>query len=172
MSILLNVLFIIGLRLIDVPLGTLRIMLLTRGSRWRSGLVGFLESLTWVTAATLVLREVDDPVRMVAFATGFGLGTILGVSLERWLAPGTAVVQVVSPVASPEVAPELRSQGFGVTVLNGEGRDGDVRISLSVIPRRQLRQVLQTVRSTNPDAFTTIEDVFMPRWPRASAVRK
>lgn len=172
MSVFLNVLFIISLRLVDVPLGTLRIMLLTRGSRWRSGLVGFFESLTWVTAASIVLRELDDPVRMVAFAAGFGLGTILGVSLERWLAPGTAVVQVMAPIASPEVATAMRAEGFAVTTLNGEGRDGDVRLSLSVVPRRQLRRVLGIVRSINREAFTTIEDVYMPRWPRASAVRK
>ena len=46
MSVFFNIAFIISLRLIDVSLGTLRIVLITRGSRWRSGLVGFAESLT------------------------------------------------------------------------------------------------------------------------------
>ena len=125
-----------------------------------------------MTAATIVLREIDDPVRMVAFAAGFGLGTVLGVSVERWLAPGTAVVQVVAPIDSPEVAPGLRAEGFGVTVLNGEGRDGDVRLSFTVLPRRKLRTALGIVRDANPQAFMTMEDVRTLHKKRASAMRK
>jgi uncharacterized protein YebE (UPF0316 family) len=174
MTIVLDVLLIVGLRLIDVSLGTLRIMLLTRGSRWRAGAIGFFESLTWVMAAGLVLSELDDPVRMVAFAFGFGAGTFLGASLERLLAVGNAVVHIVAPVDSPPAAFELRRSGFGATVLNGEGMDGEVRMTFTVVPRRRVKEVLAAVRRANPQAFVTVEDVRTAETaPRtATAVRK
>lgn len=172
MDTVLSALAIVGLRLVDVSLGTLRIMLLTRGSRWRSGIIGFFESLTWVTAASIVLRDLDDPVRMVAFAFGFAAGTVLGVSLERWLAIGTSVVHAVSPAETATAADALRAAGYRVTVLGGEGRDGEVRMAFTVVPRRRSRQVLDIVHRADPSAFVTIEDVRATPLRGATAVRK
>jgi uncharacterized protein YebE (UPF0316 family) len=172
MDALLGFFAIVGLRLVDVSLGTLRIMLLTRGSRWRSGAIGFFESLTWVTAASIVLRDLDDPLRMIAFALGFAAGTVLGVSLERLLAVGTAVVHAVSPGASTATAEALRAAGFRVTVMEGEGRDGQVRLAFTVVPRRRSREVLDIVHRADPGAFVTVEDVRTATLRAATAVRK
>jgi uncharacterized protein YebE (UPF0316 family) len=173
MDLLFDCVLIVVLRLADVSIGTVRIILLTRGSRWRASGIGFVETLIWVFAVTIVLRELNDPVRMVAYAFGFGLGTLLGVTVERWLAVGTVLVQVVAPVTSPSSAPALREEGLRVTELNGEGRDGPVRMLISVVPRRKVARVLQVVERVNPAAFVTTEDVAVPQlWRRASAVRK
>jgi uncharacterized protein YebE (UPF0316 family) len=172
METVIGFLAIVGLRLIDVSLGTLRIMLLTRGSRWRSGLIGFFESLTWVTAASIVLRDLNDPVRMVAFAVGFAAGTVLGASLERLLAIGTTVVHAVSPGTTAAAADALRDAGYRVTVLGGEGRDGEIRMAFTVVPRRQARQVLSIVHRSDPAAFVTVEDVRSAPLRAATAVRK
>ena len=174
MDLFLSALLIFGLRLFDVTLGTLRIVLLTRGEAWKAGLVGFFESLAWVTAVAQVIRNVDDPIRMVAFAAGFGAGTFAGVMVERWLAMGTTVVRIVAPVESPEVAPELRDAGYGVTVLNGEGLEGEVRLSFTVIPRRRVRRVLDIVYRINPSAFVTLEQVRLPAsgFRSSTSVRK
>ncbi len=174
MDIFLSALLIFGLRLVDVSLGTMRIVLLTRGEGWKAGLVGFLECLTWVVAASQVLRNLDDPVRMIAFAAGFGAGTLLGVTIERWLAMGTSIVRIVAPVESPQSAVPLREAGFGVTVLNGEGLQGDVRLALTVVPRKRLREALRIVYRANPAAFVTIQQVKVARtgYRSATAVRK
>jgi len=173
MDLILDALLIIGLRLIDVSIGTVRIILLTRGSRWRASIIGFFETLIWVFAVTLVLQQLDDPVRMVAYAVGFGLGTALGATLERMVAVGSVLVQVVAPVGSPSTAQVLRTEGLRVTEINGEGRDGAVRLVITVVPRRKLRDVLRIVERINPAAFVTTEDVAVnDLWRRASAVRK
>lgn len=172
MDLALSFLAIVGLRLVDVSLGTLRIMLLMKGSRWRSGLIGFFESLTWVTAASIVLRDLDDPVRMVAFAFGFAAGTVLGVSIERLLAIGTTVVHAVSAGRTASPAEALRSAGYRVTVLGGEGRDGEVQMAFTVVPRRRSGAVLDIVHRADPAAFVTIEDVRAAPLRAATAVRK
>jgi uncharacterized protein YebE (UPF0316 family) len=172
-DLFLELLLIIGLRVIDVSLGTIRIILLTRGSRWRSSGIGFVEVLIWVFAVALVVQDLEDPVKMLAYATGFALGTLLGVTLERWLAIGTVLVQIVAPVDSPSSAGALRERGYLVTDLNGEGRDGGVRINVAVLPRRNLRSALEIVHQVNPAAFVTTEHVAItPTQLRATAVRK
>ncbi len=173
MELLADSLLIIALRLADVSIGTVRIILLARGSRWRAAGIGVVETLIWVFTVTLVIQELDDAVRMIAYALGFGLGTLLGVTLERRLAVGTVLVQIVAPVSSPSSAHALREMGLRVTELNGEGRDGAVRMVISVVPRRTVPAVLKLVEQVNPAAFVTTEDVAVAQpWRRASAVRK
>ena len=173
MDLFLAGLLIFLLRLIDVSLGTLRIVLLTRGIQWQAGLVGFFQALTWVIAAGQVLSNLGDPVRILAFAAGFGAGTVLGVTFERWLAVGTTILRVVAPVSSPQVAGALREAGFGVTVLNGEGMDGEVRLTFTVIPRRRAKSALEIVREVNPEAFVLLEGARtpQPQYRKATAVR-
>lgn len=171
---LLSALLIFCLRLIDVSIGAIRIVMIVRGERWIAGLLGFFESLTWVIAAGLVFSNLDSPVRMVAYAAGFGAGTILGSTLERKLKLGKTVLRIITPLETPEVAPDLRESGFGVTVVNAEGKDGDVRLAFTVIPRRRADEALRIVSHVNPEAFVTLEDVTLPevRALKSSRLRK
>lgn len=174
MQLLLSALLIFFLRLLDVSLGAIRIVNLVRGRRGLAGLLGFFESLVWVLAASQVFANLDDPARLVAFAAGFGAGTVLGGTIERWMALGKSVLRVITPVDGPPVAPSLRAAGFGVTVVNAEGRDGPVRLAFTVIPRRRHAEALDIVRAVNGEAFVTLEDVSTPRLVhrRAALVHK
>ncbi len=162
------------LRVTDVSLGAIRIVMLVRGRRWVAGLLGFFESLIWVLAAGLVLTNLDSPLRVVAFAAGFAAGTVLGGTVERWIALGNSVLRVITPYETPEVAPYLRAAGFGVTVVNAEGKDGEVRLAFTVVPRRRADEVLAITHRVNPDAFVTLEDVTTPqvRLMKSARVRK
>ncbi|MGF1666597.1 MAG: DUF2179 domain-containing protein, partial [Acidimicrobiia bacterium] len=157
-ELLFSALLIFAMRLADVSLGTLRIVLLVRGKRGWAGVLGFFESLIWVLAAREVLGNLDEPIKMVAYAGGYAAGTMLGSTIERWLAMGSVLVRIVAPVESPHAYEALQDAGYPTTVLNGEGRDGAVRVAFSVLPRRESRRALALVARVNPDAFVTIED--------------
>lgn len=157
MDITFDLLFIFTLRTIDVGIGTVRIVLLGRGKRGTAAALGFAESLIWVIAVSRVLDGLDDPLRMVAFAAGFAAGTYAGSLVEEWLAIGQSLVRVVAPVETDQVAPLLRGQGFGATVFNGDGLDGEVRLTLSVVPRKRVAEVTRLVHEANPEAFVTVE---------------
>jgi len=159
MEMLWNILLIIALRLVDVSLGTVRIILLSRRYRLFPALIGFVEVFTWLVAATMVFSNLNSPPRMLAYAGGFGLGTYLGTLLESWLAVGNTMMRVVSPVQSPQVAGELRHAGFGVTVINADGRDGEVRLAFTIIPRRRRREALGIIHDLDPTAFVTLQDI-------------
>lgn len=157
--ILFSALLIFFMRIADVSLGTLRIVMLVRGRRSLAGLLGFCESLIWLLAASQVIGNLDNPLKLVAYAGGYAAGTMLGSTIERWIAMGQSMLRIVTPVDSPPVAPALRQAGFFVTVLNAEGRDGDVRVAFSVIPRRRMNEVIDIICRANPKAFVTFEEV-------------
>ncbi len=157
MDLLLSAAAIFFLRIADVSIGTLRIGFLVRGRPWLAGVLSFLESLVWLLAAAQVLAELDNPVKFVAYAAGYATGTMLGVQIERWIAVGDVMMRIVAPVASPSAAGALREAGYIVTEINAAGRDGQVRVSFSVLPRRRVAQALELVQRVNPEAFVSFE---------------
>ncbi|MFV1960458.1 MAG: DUF5698 domain-containing protein [Acidimicrobiia bacterium] len=157
MDVALDLLIIFLLRLISVGMSTVRIVLLGRGRRGPATLLGFVESLIWVLVVARVLDGLDDPLRMVAFAAGFAAGTYAGSTVEEWLALGQSMVRVIAPVESTPVADRLRKEEVGVTVINGDGRDGEVRVTFCVVPRKKVSNILRLIRETNPEAYVTVD---------------
>tara|TARA_B100001741_G_C16473628_1_gene561337 strand:+ start:143 stop:643 length:501 start_codon:yes stop_codon:yes gene_type:complete len=145
------------LRVADQTLGTMRSLLVARNRPIYAALIGLVESAIWIIAVSQVIKDLDDPVLIISYASGFAAGTIFGSYIENILAVGNMVVRVFSSVKDPSVAEILREAGYAVTVLNGEGRDGAVRIYLCIIPRRKLKSVLKIIKSVNPNAFVTTE---------------
>lgn len=161
------------MRIADVAIGTIRIVMLVRGKRVLAGALSFLESFVWLLAAAQVLSTLgEDPVKMVAYAGGYAAGTMLGSSVERWIAMGKCLMRIVVPNDSPEVASALRARGYYATVINAEGRDGGVRIVFSVIPRRYIKDLLSLVHEMNPRAFVTFEEVSTSTVKEAQYQRK
>jgi uncharacterized protein YebE (UPF0316 family) len=157
MALFLDLFLIFFLRLLDVGMATVRIVLLGKGRKGTATALGFVEALIWVIAVIRVLDGLDDPLRMIAFAAGFAAGTYLGALVEEWMALGQAMVRIIAPVASDPVAPALRKKGFGATMINGNGLEGDVRITFCVLPRKRVVEATGLIRQINPEAFVTVD---------------
>jgi uncharacterized protein YebE (UPF0316 family) len=153
-------LLIFLLRILDVPIGTLRVMYMVRGDRLKAVPLAFVESLVWVFAISQIFKHLDNRANMVGFAAGFATGTLVGMTLERWIASGHVLVRIISgKVDAAELAEALRAAGFGVTVLTGEGRRGEQGILFVVALRRRGKELLNLVRGRDEDAFVTIDPV-------------
>jgi len=159
MDIFLAVAYIFLLRLLDQTLGTLRMLYVNKGKPTFGAALGFIESAIWVVAISQVIRDLDDPFLVVGYALGFASGTIVGSYIESSIAIGDVVVRIFSPkdADSQLVAKKLRSEGFGVTIISGEGMEGEVSIAWCVAPRKKAKQVLNIVSEINPDAYVTTE---------------
>jgi len=157
MELLFSALIIFSLRLADQSLGTMRALLVSKNKPIYAALIGLVESAIWIVAISQVIKDIDDTVLIVAYAAGFAAGTILGSYIERIVGVGNIVVRVFSPTNSPSVAEALRENGHGVTVIDGEGKDGSVKIYLCVIPRRKLKSVLNMIEEINPNAYITTD---------------
>ena len=157
MNLALDLLFIFTLRMLDVGIGTVRIVLISRGRRAPAAALGFVEAMIWVIAVSRVLSGLEDPVRMVAFALGFAAGTYFGSMVEEWLALGQSLIRVVAPVQTDQVAPMLRQRGYGATVVNGDGLSGEVRVTFCIVPRKVVWSVTRLIHQANPEAYVSVE---------------
>lgn len=151
-------LIIFVMRVGDVSLGTLRVRLITRGSRVLAPLISFVEILIWLLAAGAALQNLTSPLHMVAYAGGFAGGTAIGVWLEEKLALGLSTVQAICRADGGEVAGGLREMGLGVTEVRGEGREGSVDIVSTVVRRKKIPEVIDAIERIDPDSFITVYD--------------
>ena len=149
-----SILLIISLRLVDVSLGTVRIIMLSRRYRLLPAVIGFVEVFTWLVAATMVFSNLNSPPRMLAYAGGFALGTFLGTD-ARVLAGGGEHDDAGGLARSQPPGGRRRcgQAGFGVTVINADGRDGEVRLAFTIIPRRRRREAAAHRPRPRPDGL-------------------
>tara|TARA_B110000263_G_scaffold101119_1_gene88449 strand:+ start:51 stop:566 length:516 start_codon:yes stop_codon:yes gene_type:complete len=159
MEIFLGVAYIFLLRLLDQTLGTLRALYVNKGKPLFGAGLGFIESAIWVVAISQVIKDLDDPYLIIGYAMGFASGTIVGSYIESSIGIGDVVIRIFlsKDDNTKNVAKELRANGFGVTIINGEGMQGEVSILWCVAPRKKAKQVLNIVYEINPAAYVTTE---------------
>lgn len=143
----------------DVSLSTLRIVSIAQGRTLFAAGVGFFESLIWLGVIGQILDYLHNPLCVVAYAAGFATGNIVGLKIERRLAIGQQIVRVIVPGGGDDLIEALRDAGHGVTVIEGHGAGGPVRVLFTVVRRSLVPAVTDLVEERFPRAFYSIEDV-------------
>lgn len=145
-------------RLSDVSLGTIRMIMVIRGKRLVAACIGFLEASIYVLAISKVLSAMNNPLNVLAYASGFATGNYVGIFLEGKMALGSIIVQVISEYKVSDLVKKLRDNGFGVTVVEGEGRNG-IRYLLNVsLQRKGLPRLYNIIDEHDSKAFVTVTD--------------
>jgi uncharacterized protein YebE (UPF0316 family) len=146
-------------RIIDVSIGTLRIIFVSRSLKGWAAVLGFFESLIWVLAISQVMQNLTNVLTYLAFALGFATGNYVGVLIEERIALGSLIVRIITRKDATVLTEHLWKAGYGVTNLRARGETGPVQLVFTVCRRRNLQDVLALVKRFNPRAFYTIEDV-------------
>lgn len=156
---ILSLLLIFLARVVDVSLGTFRIILVSRGYRNIAPFLGFLEVLIWITAIGYIFKNLNGFASYVAYAAGFATGTFAGMKLEAFISIGYQSLRIITTEKITALPLILREEGYGITTLTGKGMKGDVIIIFTTVPRSRVNNVLEIVETLEPSAFITIEDV-------------
>ncbi len=158
MEALLGYLLIFVARLTDVSMATIRMIMVVKGKRVIAACIGFVEVSIYVVAIGKVLSGMDNPLNVLAYASGFATGNYVGIFLEEKMALGNIIAQVISDYEVEKLVEKLRNVGFGVTVIEGYGREG-IRYILNVsLQRKHLSRLYQTVEEHDKKAFVTVTD--------------
>jgi uncharacterized protein YebE (UPF0316 family) len=176
---LLIALLIFCMRIADVSIGTIRTIYTIRGQRTIAMVLGIVESGIWIVAISKAMELMKhNPWAMVGWAFGFGAGSFVGITIEKWIGTGHILMRVISPAKGRVLRDELLGKDVGVTAVPGEGRDGDVLILFVVAQRRRGKDLLTTIEQVDPEAFITIDPIsqaiggYMPLPAPATSVRK
>jgi len=152
-------LLIFSFRICDVSLGTLRVIFISKGLKYIAPVIGFFEVIIWLVAIGQVMNNITNVACYIAYGGGFAAGTFIGMKVEERLSLGTVVVRVISPDDVMSLVAYLRQRSFGVTITDGEGSKGKVKIILSVIKRQDLNEVITSIRQYLPKAFYSVEEI-------------
>lgn len=146
-------------RIVDVTLGTLRIVFISKGDKLVAPLLGFIEVLIWLVAITQVMQNLSNFVSYFAWAAGFAAGNFLGLRIEQKLAMGQMVVRVITVESAEELIERLAGRGYRLTCVDAKGTRGKVNLLFMIVKRKKLQEVIGIIRDYNPNAFYSIEDV-------------
>lgn len=152
-------LLIVIARIIDVSLGTLRIIYISKGKRNIAPILGFFEVTIWLLAATRVFQNLDNWACYIAYGTGFALGSYFGMYIEEKLALGVQLIRIITRKEAKDLINFLRVKGYGVTAIRAEGSQGEVGVVYSVVNRKNIKDFVAIIKEYNPNAFYTIEDI-------------
>ncbi|HUW92397.1 MAG TPA: DUF2179 domain-containing protein [Bacteroidales bacterium] len=151
--------FIFSARIIDVSLGTLRIIFVTKGMRRIAPLIGFFEVFIWLIAISRIMQNLDNWVCYIAYAAGFASGNLIGMLLEEKLAIGHEMIRVITAKDATNLINELRETGHGVTWIQARGVEGEVGILYIIARRSMIQGVLDLINKHNPRALYTVEGI-------------
>lgn len=146
-------------RVVDVSLGTLRIIFTSRGKRRLAPLLGFVEVLIWVSVIAEITKGAHNVIAYLAYAGGFAAGNYIGMYIEDKLALGMLVVRVILPDRVAGLTDRLREKGYGVTSVQGQGTQGPVKLVYTIVMRKNLPEVAKIIQDTYPNAFFAVEEL-------------
>ena len=146
-------------RILDVTIGTIRIIALSKGMKNIAPILGFFEVLIWILVIGKIMQNVTDIYCYIAYAAGFAAGNYIGMKIEEKVALGYIVLRIITGKPAFELIEKLNEKGFGATYIDAHGTQGKVNIVYSIIRRNSVNEIVGYIKTFNPKAFYTFEDV-------------
>ena len=152
-------LLILMARIADVSLGTIRVIFISKGLKYLASLIGFFEILIWLLAIGQIMKNLSNPACYIAYAGGFAMGNFIGIWIAEKLSLGVVLIRIITGKDAAELVDNLRTNEYGVTSIDGHGIDGGVKVIFTIVPRREVVTVVDSIKKFNPKAFYSIEEI-------------
>jgi len=146
-------------RIADVPLGTVRLIFVSRGMKYLAPVVGFFEVLIWIIVIAQIMQHLSNPLCYIAYAGGFAMGNFIGILIAEKLSLGLALIRIITPKEIDGFTDCLREKRYGVTCIEGQGANGPVQVVFTIVHRREVGTVVELIKKLSPQAFFTVEEV-------------
>ena len=149
-------------KIIEVSVSTIRLVLINKGERVKGAILGLIEIMIWLIVISSVLNNItEDPIKVFVYAIAFALGNFIGVTIESKIAVGLASIQVVVGEEAGEILAEiLRDESYGVTIIDGRGKDDSKKILLFIqLKRKKIPDAVKLIKQTAPNAYITVNDI-------------
>ncbi len=151
--------FIILARIVDVSIGTLRIIFVSKGMKIVAPILGFFEVIIWLLAIGQIMQNLTNVVNYIAYGFGFALGNYLGIYIERKLSIGFEVIRIITRRSATKLLKYLASSGYRFTMVDAQSDEGAVNVIYMPLKRRDVRNVIHNIKKHNPKAFYTLESL-------------
>lgn len=156
-----ELLLIFFAKIIEVSIGTLRIIFISKGYRKLGTALALVEIILWVFIASGVITGItQSPMKGIVYSFGFAAGVYIGSLIEHKLAFGKVLIQTITTLEfSKPIATILRQEGYGVTVIDGSGKDEKRQILMIYANRKNAPHVVNKIKEVHPNAMIVSNDV-------------
>ena len=146
-------------RIIDVSLGTLRIIFVSKGEKDKAPLIGFIEVFIWVVVISQILSRANDMVAYLSYAAGYAAGNYVGLILENRIAYGVILCRIYTQKNGFELIKTLNKLNIGATMTHGKGSTNEVDIIETVVDRKEMKSLELAINNFDSNSFYVVEDV-------------
>ena len=155
-------LFIFFGKILEVTLATIRMVLINRGERTKGSFLAFFEVIVWLVVTSTVLSGFQSDLwKVLVYAVAFSIGNYLGSYLEGVIALGLSSIQVITSENEKldDLLTCLRSNNVAVTVINGEGKEGDKKILFIHLKRKRIAEIVKLINSVSDNCVISVSDI-------------
>lgn len=159
MELFLLCLKIFCVRILDVSMGTFRTIITVKGKPLYASIIGFVEVFIWFVIVKEALNTDETSIFVaISYALGFATGTYIGGILSRKLISGNLSVQVIT--SNLNMVDTLRNEGYGVTVMDVEGKDKETdRFMLFIqINKKSMTHLQKLIKDNDNSAFIVVNE--------------
>ncbi|MDO8874053.1 MAG: DUF5698 domain-containing protein [Methanoregula sp.] len=147
-------------RIVETSLETVRTIYINQGHANLAACIGIVKTGIWLLSTGLVLTNLSDYLNLFAYLAGYGLGTLLGMEIEKMISLGHVIVRLITPADPQPLITELVTLGYGMTRIEASGSfSHTVAIIFMIVPRSELGRLLVVLSRNYPDVLYTVEDV-------------
>lgn len=148
-------------KMVEVTLGTIRIIIINKGYRKEGTLLSFFEIILWTFVASRVILGITDaPIKGIVYSIGFSLGIYLGSLLESYIALGRVLIQtIIAQENSESMVNILRSKGYAVTTVAARGRDSDKTVLMIFANRKGKEEIIKKIHEIDGTAMIITNDI-------------
>ena len=144
-------------RVIDVSMGTVRVIFVSRGMKYLAPLVGFLEVLVWLLAVGQVMPISPTPFAISPTPAASPWATT-SASASPSGCPGPWLIRVITGWMPPTSSSFSGAPNYGVTCVDA-GQDRPGEDYLHHRSAQELSGVVEIIKRFNPQAFYSIEEI-------------
>ncbi len=154
MNLLLGI-FILIAKILENALATLRLIVVSNGKKKLGAFLNGVIAFIWVISTGLVIIDIKkDILRVVFFILGSIIGSYVGSLIEEKLALGDNLITVVTNKNKTNIiTKDLKTNGYGVTILDTTGTNREKNILLIFTSRKRIHQVVKKIKKIDHNAM-------------------
>lgn len=147
-------------RILDVSVGTMRIISIVNGKIKTAFILGFMEVSIWLMVISTVLEKINgNPIIGIFYALGYASGNVAGILLEKQLSFGNTLLRIICFDSAGEISNKMREMGYQVLEFRGLDSKKSVTELEMICKKKEVYNLIKTAREIEPDAYYVTESV-------------
>ena len=157
----LELLFIFSFKIMQVTVGTLRIILISKGFRKHGTIFSFFEVFLWVfVASQVIIGLTEAPIKGIVYSIAFTIGVYVGSRIENHIGMGQVLIQAIVPMENAfTLAEAMRERGYAVTTIEAQGRDSQKMVLWIFANRKGCKKISEEIHNLDNTAMIITNDI-------------